>query len=65
MITKETLIIDALNIGNPEKVAKVLQNAGLHCLGCAMAHHETIGDIANAHAVDLDELLEELNATIE
>ena len=47
MITKDTLIIDALNIGNPEKVARVLQEAGLHCLGCALAHQETVGDIAN------------------
>jgi spoIIIJ-associated protein len=50
---------------NPEKVAKVLQNAGLHCLGCALAHQETIGDIAVVHGVDIDELLAELNATIE
>lgn len=65
MITKDTLIFDALNIGNPEKVAKVLQNAGLHCLGCALAHQETIGDIAVVHGVNIDELLEQLNATIE
>lgn len=65
MITKDTLIIDALNIGNPEKVAEVLRNAGLHCLGCALAHQETIADIAIVHGVDLEELLGQLNATIE
>jgi hybrid cluster-associated redox disulfide protein len=65
MITKDTLIIDALNIGNPEKVARVLQNAGLHCLGCALAHQETAGDIAIVHGVDLEELLAQLNSTIE
>jgi hybrid cluster-associated redox disulfide protein len=65
MITKDTLIIDALNIGNPEKVARVLQNAGLHCLGCALAHQETVGDIAIVHGVDLEELLAQLNSTIE
>ena len=65
MITKDTLIIDALNIGNPEKVARVLQEAGLHCLGCALAHQETVGDIAIVHGVNLEELLAKLNATID
>lgn len=65
MITKDTLIIDALNIGNPEKVAQVLHEAGLHCLGCALAHQETIGDIAVVHGVDIEELLAKLNATID
>lgn len=64
-ITKDTLIVDALQLGNPEKIADILAGAGLHCLGCAMAHHETIGDIAAVHDVDIDDLLARLNATIE
>ncbi len=63
-ITKDTLIIDAIQIGNPEKVAKILQDAGLHCLGCAFAHQETVGDIAVVHGVDIDKLLKDLNDTI-
>lgn len=64
-IEKDTLIANALNYGNAEKVAQILSDAGLHCLGCALAHQETIGDIAMVHDVDIDELLAKLNAAIE
>ena len=39
-ITKDTLIADCLSI-NP-KSAEILQAVGMHCIGCAMAHGETI-----------------------
>ena len=39
-ITKDTLIVDCLKI-NPNS-AEILQSVGMHCLGCAMAHGETI-----------------------
>lgn len=61
-ITKDTLIADALGMGNTEKIAQILKDAGLHCFGCALAHQETVGDIALVHAVDVDELLTKLNA---
>ncbi|MCQ2602924.1 MAG: DUF1858 domain-containing protein [Clostridia bacterium] len=64
-ITKETLVADALNLGNAEKVAVILQEAGLHCFGCALAHQETVGDIAMVHNVDIDDLVEKLNAAVE
>ena len=40
VITKDTLIIDVVNI-NPDSVA-ILQSYGMHCLGCAFAHQETV-----------------------
>ena len=49
MITKDMLIADALF------------SVGMHCLGCALAHNETVEDAANAHGVDVDELVEKLN----
>ena len=39
-ITKDTLIAECLEI-NPDS-ARILQEAGMHCFGCAMAHGETI-----------------------
>ena len=39
-ITKDTLIADCLKI-NPNS-AEILQAVGMHCIGCAMAHGETI-----------------------
>ncbi len=59
-ITKETLIADIVNI-NPDSV-EILQRYGMHCLGCALAHMETLEEAVNAHGAELEKLLEELNA---
>lgn len=58
-ITENTLIFDALNI-NP-KAGEILMNYGMHCLGCALAHGETVGEAANVHGADLESMLKELN----
>ena len=55
-ITAETKIFDALEI-NP-KAGDILMNYGMHCLGCALAHGETVGEAADVHG---EKLLEELN----
>ncbi len=59
-ITKDTLIADLLNY-NPNS-AEILLAHGMHCLGCAIAHQETIEQATNAHGEDLQKLLDELNA---
>ena len=59
-ITKDTLIIDLVQ-ANPN-AAEILFAHGMHCLGCAMAHGETIEQATNAHGEDLEQLLAELNA---
>lgn len=61
MITKDMLIADALKQGNIDAIANVLFSVGMHCLGCALAHNETVEDAANAHGVDVDDLVERLN----
>lgn len=61
MITKDMLISEALKEGNREAMAEVLMSFGMHCLGCAMARGETIEEAANAHGINLDELLTKLN----
>ena len=58
-ITKDTLIADCLKI-NPNS-AEILMSVGMHCLGCAMAHGETVEQAVFAHGHDLDVLLEKLN----
>ena len=55
-ITKDTLIMDIVKI-NPESV-RILQKYGMHCLGCALAHMETIEQAVGVHGVDLEALLE-------
>lgn len=58
-ITENTTIFEALEI-NPN-AAEILMRYGMHCLGCALAHGETVGEAADVHGVDLEKMLEELN----
>jgi len=58
-ITADMKIYDALKI-NP-KAGAILQSMGMHCIGCAMAHGETIEEAANVHGIDVHELIEKLN----
>ncbi len=62
-ITKDTLIVDCLKY-NP-KSAEILMSVGMHCLGCAMAHGETIEEAVFVHGNDLDALLVKLNEGLE
>lgn len=58
-ITKETTIAEALKL-KPE-IAPILMSKGMHCLGCVIANGETIGQAAEVHGLNADELIEELN----
>ena len=58
-ITENTLIFDAIQI-NPN-AGEILMNYGMHCLGCALAHGETVGEAASVHGADLEKMLEDLN----
>ena len=62
-ITADTLIAECLEI-NPNAVG-ILQAAGMHCFGCALAHGETVAEAVAVHGKDLEELLEKLNKGIE
>lgn len=58
-ITKDTIIADVIKI-NPN-AGEILMSYGMHCLGCMIAHGETVGQAAEVHGIDLDAMLEELN----
>ena len=62
-ITKDTLIMDCLKL-NPNS-AEILQAVGMHCLGCALAHNETIAQAVMVHGNDLEKLLAKLNEGLE
>lgn len=64
-ITKDMLLIDAFQMGDTEKMAEVLQGFGMHCLGCALSHGETIEQAAMTHGIDVNEMLDALNKVIE
>ena len=48
-----------------EGTAEILMNAGMHCLGCAMAHGETIEQACAVHGIDCDQLIGDINAYLD
>lgn len=61
-VSKDMTIGEILNI-NP-MVAPVLMEIGMHCLGCPSAQAESLADAAMVHGIDVDLLVEKINATI-
>jgi hybrid cluster-associated redox disulfide protein len=59
-ITKDMSIMSIIEM-NPNAVA-VFQKHGLGCIGCMAAHYETVEEGANAHGLNIDELMKDLNA---
>ncbi len=57
---KETKIGDLLQEA-PEK-AEILMEAGMHCLGCPASQAETLEEACEVHGIDVNELLEKINA---
>lgn len=62
MIEKTTKIGDLLQ-EYPGK-ADILLEAGMHCLGCPASQMETLEEACEVHGIDVDELVETLNADI-
>lgn len=60
MIEKSMLIGELLN-KYPEK-ADILLEAGMHCLGCPAAQGESLEEACAVHGIDVDSLIEKLNA---
>jgi len=58
--TEEMTIMEAVQ-KHPE-VAGILQQKGMHCLGCVISRGESLGDGARAHGIDVSTLMIELNA---
>ena len=61
MKVEKSTKIGELLANAPEK-AEILIEAGMHCLGCMVAHEETIEEACEVHGIDVDEMLEKLNA---
>lgn len=60
MINKDTRIGDLLQ-EFPDK-ADILLSAGMHCLGCPASQAETLEEACAVHGIDVEELVNELNA---
>jgi hybrid cluster-associated redox disulfide protein len=61
-ITKDTVIADILT--DAPETAPLFVSIGMHCLGCAMANGETLGEACEVHGVDTDEFLEQIVARV-
>lgn len=59
-ITKDMTIGDILRT-NP-KIAPVLMEAGMHCLGCPSAQAESLEEAAMVHGMDIDALMKKIEA---
>ena len=59
MITKDTKINDLIE--KYPAALDVLQQNGVGCVGCFMAHAETIGQGLSAHGLDADDLINKMN----
>ena len=58
--SKDTKIGEILEIA-PEK-AEILLEIGMHCLGCPASQMETIEEACMVHGVDVNEVVDKLNA---
>ena len=61
-ITKDTIIGDILDMA-PE-TAPAFLSIGMHCLGCPASRGETVEQACYVHGVEVDDLLEKVNALI-
>lgn len=59
-INKQTKIGEIIE-NAPEK-AEILLAAGMHCLGCPASQNETLEEACAVHGIDVEELVEKLNA---
>ena len=61
-ITKDTIIGDILDVA--PQTAPIFLSIGMHCLGCPASRGETVEQACMVHGVDVDVLVEKLNASI-
>ncbi len=62
-ITKKMNLIEVVN-KKPEAM-EILSKYGMHCIGCAMAHFETLEDGCRAHGMsnkDINKMIKEINS---
>ena len=62
-VTKEMIISDILKLDRG--TVPILLNAGMHCLGCPSSSGESLEDACTIHGIDVDKLVDELNAYLE
>lgn len=59
-VNKDMTISEVLSVCGPD-VAPIFMSFGMHCLGCPISRGETVEQAAQAHGIDLEEMLTALN----
>lgn len=62
-VTKDTLIGEALKL-DIDKIAPLLLEIGMHCLGCPSAQGESLAEACMVHGTDVDALVEKINKAL-
>mgnify|MGYP000378060399 CR=1 FL=1 len=63
MVTKDMSIGQVLAIDR--ETIPIFLRYGMHCLGCPHATAESLEDAGLVHGIDVDKLVDELNAFLE
>jgi len=63
LATKETIIGDLIKMDSG--IVPVLMNAGMHCVGCPSSQAESLEEAAMVHGIDIELLMEKINAFLE
>ena len=60
-VTSDMTIGEILELRG-EEVAPILLEMGMHCLGCPSSQMETLEEACQVHGVDVNEILNKINA---
>lgn len=63
-IRKDMVIADLLEHEKAEVIAKILMDAGMHCLGCPSAQMETVEEACKVHGINVDEVINDINKAL-
>lgn len=62
-VTRDMVIGEIIQIN--QGVIPILMQTGMHCLGCPSSQMESLEDACLVHGLDVDVLIDELNAYLE
>ena len=63
-ITKDMLMGDILNTDQAEKIAEVLMQSGMHCVGWPSSLMESLEEACMVHGINSDEVIKQINEAI-
>lgn len=59
-VSKDMIIAEIIQVD--QGLIPILLESGMHCLGCPSAQAESLEEAAMVHGIDVDKLIDDLNA---